>query len=79
MAEAKQGGLAFGLKRVSLVVWSLIGGGATLLLAVFVFSEWPRNESQAGWGFLTAGIPYCLHKLTCWLIDGFSRPSASQR
>ena len=65
-----------GLKRVSLVWWGLwmvicIGIGVSLLLGV------DRGREEPLFGFiplLCAVVPYFLHRLTCWVIDGFSGP-----
>lgn len=64
---------ALGLKRLSLVFWSGVAIFFTLILATTVLENWPRNEGKAGYLFLTVGVPWGLHKLTCWIVDGFTR------
>lgn len=75
-----EGGLALGLKRLSLVWWSFVALCATLMLAVVINDNYARNMgSEAGYAVLTLGVPYGLHRLTCWVIDGFSRSPVSPR
>ncbi len=68
--------LIIGFKRVSVVVWSVLALGG-LALGFGGFYEWYFSNNSfalfAGLGLLFSPVlTFFLHKVTCWLIDGFT-------
>lgn len=61
-----------GLRRVSAVFWGFWGLIATLLIV----GGWlgiliSHNNSDDLWLYVMAAASFVLHRLTCWVIDGF--------
>ena len=55
------------LKRVSAAFWGLVGlFGALLLSAQSADRNWPMF-------FSVLGVAFALHRVTCWIVNGFSR------
>lgn len=67
--------MELGLKRISAVWWSLIG----FVLGMFIPMSILGRSSTDGGGVLMGVIgilaAYGLHRATCWIIDGFTKPS----
>lgn len=66
-----------GLGRVSAVVWGFIGLWVFWILASVCFSSsQPAGENLKGALIVAVGlgIVYALHRVTCWVMGGFSRP-----
>ena len=58
-----------GLARISLVFW---GGWSIVLIGIAVFTMFEdKNILNALPMLLTVVVFYVLHRVTCWIIEGF--------
>lgn len=67
-----------GLGRLSFVWWSFCGVGASLFLLVLTFHVRSESRWMAVAPLAALAIAYGLHKLTCWLIEGFAGAPVQQ-
>lgn len=64
-----------GFKRVSGVIWSF----ATLLSCWLVYAAFHNMGTFIGLLSLPVlGVPFALHKMICWFLDGFA-PTPDQQ
>lgn len=56
-----------GFKRLSAAVFSLVG----LAFLALVIALWNDHGQNYGYVFLAFPALYALHRLVCWIVDGF--------
>lgn len=63
-----------GLHRISAVFWGFWGALALLFAVLGLFQGMDRSDAPLLLGLSLAGAIFCYaaHRLTCWIVNGFT-------